>query len=184
MPKEYRDKFQFSTINPATIIACQIGKNFYEENRKTPPLKWCVVAAMFATQGQYEETHNLFPNWLRESFIKHKDWTVCALESCRNECEKMMFNKTDGSPKRSNHALVAALYAARDNHIQMTKGEPLTTEQILHTASKYGFDLLGSDGDADNLPNNLKNAAKKCEQWHQQFREFRESPEGQFWGEV
>lgn len=200
MPKYHRENFQHATLNPVEVLAFRIANKFHEHHpHAAPPLKWCTVAALFAIHGDHREVHEVFPEWLAQSFLKRKDWTIAALDFSRRELDRLMQDK-QGGPKISNHVFLAAGYASRDHEFAHVRAcaqavkegtepptkEPLATDDIKAVAAHYGFKLSAykSECAADEEADALKNGAKMFDRWHREFKAFRESEEGQFWGEV
>lgn len=174
MPKIGRDKLQKATLQPAQMIAFYIGEKLHSHIEKseleTPPLKWCSMAALFAIQGQYEATHGVFPDWLKHSFIKRHALTIYSLEWCRDYAERFLH-------KMENETLTTALYCAMENYQRMQNGERIDSQDLLETAIKHNWSVHHTD-------DTLTKAANKAHKLHEQFQKFRQSPEGQYWGEV
>jgi hypothetical protein len=89
-----------------------------------------------------------FSEWLKESFLKQRDWTIAALDFSRKELDKLMFKKS-AEPNVMNHAFIAACYAGRDHYRSMQDGHPLETDEIKEAALKYGFVIVRDDASAD-----------------------------------
>jgi len=174
MPKIGRDKLQHTTLQPAQMIAFFIGEKLYEHIKKaeheTPPLKWCSMAALFAIQGQHEATHEIFSDWLKSSFLKRHTLTIYSLDWCRLHAEKFL-------NKMQNETLVTALYCAMENYHRMENGERIDSQDLLNTAKKYKFSR-------DHTDDTLTKAANKVHNLHERFEKFRNTTEGQYWGEV
>jgi len=174
MPKIGRDKLQHPTLQPAQMIAFYIGEKLHQHIKKseheTPPLKWCSMAALFAIQGQHEATHRIFSDWLKSSFIKRHTLTIYSLEWCRGRAEKFL-------KKMQNETLVIALYCAMENYHRMNNGARIDSQDLLKTAKKHKFSTHHTD-------DTLTKAANKTHDLHERYEKFRNTDEGQYWGEV
>ena len=164
MPKTGRHQLQDRKINvnPASLIAFHCAKKFREYHPDAPPLRWCWVVGLFALQGDHKSIHEFFPDeFLRESFLRRKDWTIFALDWIRSYYDSPFMYAAKGRtgtadrerPKLQNHALLAALYACSDNRSKVWDGEPIDEQHLLEAAKKYG---LSTDWTKDALSQAVK----------------------------
>jgi hypothetical protein len=185
MPKYGRREFDERRhfMNPQSVIAFHCAKKMRENYPDAPPLRWCSIIGLFALVGQDRELHNFYGEFLKESFVRRKDWTIFALHWIRNYYDTPFLyaakkHREKGvrvpdltKPKQENHALLAALFAKRDNvkclglfkdvsdqykNSKIDEKYWVDTAKIFEAAKKYGF---YSDWTSDAL----SQAAKKYE---------------------
>lgn len=174
MPKTGRDKLQRKTLIPARLLAFYFGEKLHKhiesKGAEVPPLKWCCMAALFAGQGQYENTHRLYPNWLEQSFIKRKDLTIYSMDWCYRKYLQFI-------SKAENEVVVTALYCAFNNNQKMVEGGRIDSQDLLETAQKYEWSR-------DHTDDILTKAANKVQNLHENYIEFTSTQDGQYWHHV
>jgi hypothetical protein len=176
MPKIGRTELQRGELNPAGLLAFHCAKQFREFNKDAPPLRWCWLVGMFALQGEHEDLHKVYPDFLRVSFLKRKDWTIFGLDWMRSYFDsKFLFagkSRADSRlPKEKNHAITAALFACFKYRGELESGSRTLDDQTLsEVAKELGLSVEWKGADLTKAVNFIKEL--RAEYYGDEWRQF------------